>query len=106
MYSAMNPYKKFALTLFILFLSSLSSQAYAGGIKIIIGGGHYDRHHYSSGYNDSHRLRNKYYFDNRYRKSYGDRHYGKRYYRNKYYGNNYRYNNRSYYRNNRTYCPY
>ena len=106
MFAAMYFYKKLTLSILILFLSLFSFQAHAGGIKIIINGGHYDRHHYSPGYNDSHRLRNKYYFDNRYRKSYGNGYYGKRYYRNKFYGNNYRYNRRNYYRNNRSYCPY
>ncbi len=69
------------------------------------GGSSYDRHH-SLGYDNSHRLRNKHYFESRYRKSYDNRYYGNRYNRNTYRGNNYGYNNRNYYRNNRSYCPY
>lgn len=98
--------KKFIIpTLLILFFATLSFQAHAGGTVIIIGGSNYDRHHYSSNYGNSHRLRNKHYFESRFRNTYNHRYYGKRYNRNNYYGNSYRNNNRNYYRSNRSYCP-
>lgn len=110
MRSTQTKYKYFILTALTFAFSILSFQAHAGGVKIIIVGSDYDRHHsysgYRSDYGKSHRLRNKHYFDNRYRKSYGNHYYGQRGYRNNYIRNNYRYNNRNYYRNNRSYCPY
>jgi hypothetical protein len=103
-------------SILILVLSTLSLQAHAGGAIIIIGASDFDRHHYS-GNSNAHRLTNKFYFDNKYRRNYRDN-YRNRYYNSGYYGDrsyrkqryygydNGHYNYRRGYRDNRSYCPY
>ncbi len=115
----MSTYKPALSALFIILITALSFQAYAGGVKIIIDGhGNYRHKHHIHHYRHypahdySRRLYNKYYFDRRangYRDRYGqpfvNRYYGNRSYG---YGEGNGYSDRYYIRNRGrgSYCPY
>ncbi len=110
----MNKFIKYNLllsVLLILVFISLSFQASAGDVKIIIdsSGPHRQLQHRNSRYKHPHHFYNRYYYENRLgvrdrqgnkfiNRSYGNVRYG--------YGDYNGYSTSIRYRNNRSYCPY